>query len=48
MPNEMPRQMSWGACEQALGQAGNWGEGKAKIPVGDNKGDFCLIGCLIL
>ena len=35
MPNEMPRQMSWGACEQALGQAGNWGEGKAKIPVGD-------------
>ena len=30
MPNEMPRQMSWGACEQALGRAGNWGEGKSE------------------
>ena len=35
MPHEMPRQMSWGACEQDFGRAGNWGEGKAKIPVGD-------------
>ena len=26
----MPRQMSWGACEQAFGQAENWGEGKRK------------------
>ena len=31
----MPREMSWGACEQAFGRAGNWGKGKAKIPVGD-------------
>ena len=27
--------MSWGACEHAFGRAGNWGEGKAKIPVGE-------------
>ena len=31
MLSEMPRKMSWGACEQAFGRAGNWGEGKRKF-----------------
>ena len=37
MLHEMPRQISWGACEQAFGRAGNWGEGKRifLFPVGD-------------
>ena len=37
MLHEMPRQMSWGACEQAFGRTGNWGEGRRifLFPVGD-------------